>query len=105
VIINRSIVDPTPEGPRFAGIYRQTRIDGDTIEQIYYAEDADGKFGALVTRRVITRGGVTTEEIFDPPLAEHGITCAASHARCQGGDSGAGAGVVARLIQTRTDDD
>ena len=84
MIINRSIVDPTPEGPRFAGIYRQTRIDGDSIEQLYFAENAHGKFGALVSKRVVTRNGVTTEEIFDPPMPEHGITSAASHAQVAG---------------------
>ena len=73
MIIKRSIVDPTPEGPRFAGIYRQMRIDGDKIEQLYFAEDAEGKFGALVWKRVVTRNSVTTEEIFDPPIPEHGI--------------------------------
>ena len=72
-VINRCIVEPSPDSPRYCGIYRHTLIDGDKIEQIYFAEDSEGRFGALVSRRVMTRNGVTTEEIFDPPIPEHGI--------------------------------
>jgi hypothetical protein len=51
---------------------RKTIIDSGVCIQIYYAETSD-RYGKMVTRRVTTRDGHTTDEIFDPPIIEIGL--------------------------------
>lgn len=71
ISITRSIVAPSPNGPpRNCGVMRKTLIEANRVVQLYFVENSKGKFGRLVGRRVVTQGGVSAEQTFDPPLLE-----------------------------------
>ncbi len=52
-IIRRRIVEPTQAGPpRNVGVYRKTIVEPNRVVQLFFLENAKGKYGRLVTRRV-----------------------------------------------------
>ena len=64
------VVEPSPNGPRDCGVAKTTYIGPGEVVQVFFAEGSTGKFGRMVTRRIVTRGGVSNEEVFDPPLLQ-----------------------------------
>jgi hypothetical protein len=53
---------------RYLGVPSCLINEPNQLTQLYFAEDATtGKFGKLVTRRTVTRDGVTVTDEFDPP--------------------------------------